>query len=165
MSISVNAKTEIKSVTALIAKLNDYKSKNWAIGLTGNTLVPDEFLAFFANRELPFTYYVRSQQGVSLGDPSAYQNNINTLNVYMARIKANEKALVTATIATLNDYKAKNWAIGLNGDTLQPDNLLPFFATRELVFAFYVRKPDLTLGDAAAYDKNIATLNAYLSSL
>ncbi|MCK6401811.1 MAG: hypothetical protein L6Q74_07875 [Sphaerotilus natans subsp. sulfidivorans] len=165
MSINVNAKTEIKSVTALIATLNDYKSKNWAIGLTGNTLVPDSFLAFFTNRELPFAYYVRSQQGVSLGDPTAYQNNINTLNVYIARIKANEKALVTATIATLNDYKAKNWAIGLNGDTLQPDNLLPFFATRELVFAFYVRKPALTLGDAAAYDKNIATLNAYLSSL
>lgn len=164
MSINVNAKTEIKSITALIAALNDYKTKNWGIGLTGNTLVPDGFLAFFTNRELPFTYYVRCQ-GVSLGDASAYDKNINVLNAYTNKVKANEKALVNATIAVLNEYKSKTWAIGLNGDTLQPDNLLPFFATRELPFEFFVRKPSLSLGESTAYDKNVATLTKYLASL
>jgi len=165
VSVNVNAKTEIQAAVSTIAGIHDYQSKNWAIGLTGDTLQPDGFLAFFTNRGLPFAYYVRSPQGVVIGDASAYQNNVNTLNAYIAKIKADEKTQVANTVAQLNDYKSKNWAIGLNGDTLQPDGFLPFFATRGLAFSLYIRKPNLSVGDASAYDKNIATLNAYVSSL
>ncbi|MFZ2724685.1 MAG: hypothetical protein WAX77_00350 [Methylococcaceae bacterium] len=165
MSVNIPAKTEIQASNNTIASLKDYQSKNWAIGLTGDTLQPDSFLAFFTERSLPFLYYVRSPQGVNVGDSTAYQKDIDTLNGYIASIRATETAQVNATITNLNSYKASNWAIGLNGDTLLPDGFVTFFAVRSLPFAFYVRSHGLSLGDASAYDTNIHTLQNYLASL
>ncbi|MEH2467977.1 MAG: hypothetical protein V7K23_30830, partial [Nostoc sp.] len=58
-----------------------------------------------------------------------------------------------------------NWAIGLNGDTLQPDGFVNFFGERELPFKFFVQSQRVSLGDKSAYDQNIKTLNDYISSL
>ncbi|AUH53272.1 hypothetical protein CXB49_22040 [Chromobacterium sp. ATCC 53434] len=163
-AVNVPAKQEIEAVNGTIKQLKDYQSKNWAIGLNGDDLAPDGFLAFFNERQLPFSYYVRAQ-GVSVGEPSAYQADIDTLNHYIALIRSSEGIAVHGAIEQLNRYKANNWAIGLNGSTLQPDDFLPFFATRGVPFAYYVRSGGVELGTPSAYDSNIKALQQYLNSL
>jgi hypothetical protein len=136
-SVSIPAQKEIQAANSSIAQIKDFQSKNWAIGLNGDTLAPDGFLAFFTERHLPFSYYVRAK-GVNVGEPSAYQINIATLTLYISNIRAAETTAVNSVIAELETYKARNWAIGLNGSTLQPDGFLPFFDTRSIPFAYYV---------------------------
>jgi hypothetical protein len=73
-SVSIPAQREIQAANSSIAQIRDFQSKNWAIGLNGDTLAPDGFLAFFTERHLPFSYYVRAK-GVNVGEPSAYQTS------------------------------------------------------------------------------------------
>ncbi|KML38242.1 hypothetical protein D1006_07100 [Burkholderia stabilis] len=162
--VNVTAKVEINAANKTISELKDYQSRNWAIGLNGDTLAPDGFLSFFTERNLPFSYYVRAR-GVSVGEPSAYQANIETLTHHIAAIRASETNAVNATIRDLELYKSKNWAIGLNGTTLQPDNFLPFFGTRSVPFEYYVRSGGVELGSSSAYDTDISNLKKYLGSL
>ncbi|AOK24778.1 hypothetical protein WM34_33025 [Burkholderia ubonensis] len=162
--VNVTAKAEINAANAKIAELKDFQSRNWAIGLNGDTLAPDSFLSFFTERNLPFSYYVRAR-GVSVGEPSAYQANIETLTQHIAAIRASEALAVGATIRELELYKSRNWAIGLNGTTLQPDGFLPFFGTRSVPFEYYVRSGGVELGSPSAYDTNIRNLQQYLSAL
>ncbi|WP_063550649.1 hypothetical protein [Burkholderia territorii] len=162
--VNVTAKTEINAANSTIAELKEYQSRNWAIGMNGDTLAPDGFLSFFTERSLPFSYYVRAR-GVSVGEPSAYAANIETLTQHVAAIRAAESNLVAATIRELELYKSRNWAIGLNGTTLQPDNFLPFFGTRSVPFEYYVRSGGVELGSSSAYDTNIRNLQQYLSAL
>jgi len=68
-------------------------------------------------------------------------------------------------IAELKEYKELYWAIGLNGDTLEPDGFVSFFGERQLPFKFFVRSGNVSMGDESAYEENIATLNRYISSL
>ncbi|KIA80246.1 hypothetical protein QR66_11455 [Chromobacterium piscinae] len=164
IAVNVPAKQEIEAVNGVIKQLKEYQSKNWAIGLNGDNLAPDNFLAFFTERQLPFSYYVRAQ-GVSVGEPTAYQINIDTLNHYIALIRSAEGLAVHGVIEQLNRYKTNNWAIGLNGTTLQPDDFLPFFDTRAVPFAYYVRSGSVELGAPTAYEANIKALQQYLSSL
>jgi hypothetical protein len=163
--VTVNVKSELQACNTVIAGILDYQNKNWAIGMTGDTLQPDSFLAFFTARKLAFLYYVRSSDGVSVGDPDAYQKNIDTLHEYMDELIANEKKQVEAQIQELKNYKTNNWAIGLNGDTLQPDGFMPFFAQRELPFFMYVQNESLAVGDSSCYDKNINMLLSYEQGL
>ncbi|MCD4483428.1 hypothetical protein LQR31_02945 [Chromobacterium vaccinii] len=164
IAVNVPARQEIEAADGVVKQLKEYQSKNWAIGLNGDNLAPDNFLAFFTERQLPFAYYVRAQ-GVSVGEPSAYQINIDTLNHYVALIRSSEGIAVHGVITQLNHYKANNWAIGLNGSTLQPDDFLPFFDTRGVAFAYYVRSGGVELGTPAAYDNNIRALQQYLDNL
>jgi len=76
---------EIEASEYKIAELKEYKELNWAIGLNGDTLKPDGFVSFFGERELPFRFFVRSQN-VSLGDKFAYKENIKALNKYIKRL-------------------------------------------------------------------------------
>ncbi|MDL2329592.1 hypothetical protein LJC71_07610 [Desulfosarcina sp. OttesenSCG-928-A07] len=166
IQIQTPARDELKKCNDIIVGIKDYQKKNWAIGLNGDTLQPDGFLAFFTERQLSFQYYVRSTKTkVNIGSPDAYDINIHTVEDYINNVKSFEKTAVNNTINSLEFYRSKNWAIGLNGDTLQPDNFLPFFAVRNLPFAYYVRNAKLSLGDASAYDANIKTLQDYLASL
>lgn len=73
---------EIEQCRSMINELRLYKQRYWAIGLNGDTLQPDGFVAFFSQRNLPFEYFVRSR-GVSRGDYSAYDRNIATLENYI----------------------------------------------------------------------------------
>jgi hypothetical protein len=64
-------------------------------------------------------------------------------------------------IMELLDYQRQNWAIGLHGDTTQPDKFLTFFNQRELPFKFYLLNK-FRLGNSNAYKENIKTLAEYL---
>jgi hypothetical protein len=68
-------------------------------------------------------------------------------------------------MAELKEYKALNWAIGLNGDTLEPDGFVKFFDERNLPFEYYVRSQGVSQGDDSAYEKNITTLKNYITQL
>lgn len=157
---------EITTCTKVISQIQDYHNKNWAIGLNGDTLAPDGFLKFFAERQLPFAYYVRSvTTDISIGEPTAYQANTDTIKNYVQGLVAKETAAVNGTISELTSYKNNFWAIGLNGDTLQPDGFLAFFDVRDLPFAYFVRSKGHSLGEQSAYDQNVATLQGYLKKV
>lgn len=156
-------KQEIEAAKNMIAQLQDYKQRNWAIGLNGDTVEPDGFLIFFNQRNLPFDLYL--QNHASLNDSKAYDENIKTLNKYIQDVRNQEIEASEYKIAELKEYQERNWAIGLNGDTREPDGFLSFFGERELPFQFYVRSQNVSLGDTSAYNRNIATLNNYISSL
>ena len=162
--VSTPANQEVKLVSETIAKIEEYKSKNWAIGLNGDTFQPDAFLAFFTQRDLSFEFYVVND-GVSIGAPSAYENNTNVLHSYTSKVVESEKLACTKIINELNTYKENFWAIGLNGDTLQPDNFNAFYASREVEFLPFVRSKGVSIGEDSAYDKNIEALKMYISEL
>ena len=154
---------EIQAAQKIIAELRNYKQRNWAIGLHGDTTQPDGFLTFFNQRQLPFEFYLLNK--VPLGDYGAYDKNIATLNRYIEDVITQEINACEYKIAELEEYDVLNWAIGLNGDTEKPDGFVNFFGERELPFEFYVRSQSVSLGDQSAYDKNIKTLNDYITTL
>jgi Dyp-type peroxidase family len=156
-------KQEIQAAKDTIAELRDYQQRNWGIGLNGETSEPDGFLRFFDQRKLPFKFYVRSPQ-LALGEPSAYDENIATLNKYIEDVRNQEIDASEYKIAELKEYQELYWAIGLNGTTLEPDGFVSFFGEREQLFKFFVRS-EVAVGDESAYDENIRTLNNYISSL
>jgi hypothetical protein len=156
-------KQEIQAAQNIIAELRNYKQRNWAIGLNGDSTQPDGFLTFFNQRKLPFEFYLLNR--VRLGDSSAYDRNIATLNKYIEDVITQDIDACEYKIAELKEYKGLNWAIGLNGDTIQPDGFVNFFGERELPFEFYVQSQNVSLGDGSAYDKNITTLNNYITEL
>ena len=156
-------KQEIEAAQGIIAELQNYKQRNWAIGLNGDTTQPDGFLTFFNQRKLPFKFYLQNQVG--LGEYAAYDENIKTLNKYIVDVINQESDACEYKIAELEEYKGLNWAIGLNGDTTEPDGFVNFFGERELPFKFFVRSKGISLGNDSAYVDNINTLNKYISSL
>jgi hypothetical protein len=154
---------EVRAAQEKIKGIQEYQHKNWAIGLNGDTFEPDGFLGFFTQRGLSFKYYVNNK-GVSVGSPAAYGENVTTLERYIANIRTEERARVDAIIKELESYKSHFWAIGLNGDTLQPDGFNSFFAARELPFKPFVRSK-VSIGQESAYDENVTTLRNYLNAL
>jgi len=161
-------KAKIKIAKTIIDRIKSYKDKYWAIGLNGDTLQPDAFLTFFKARSLPFAFFVRSRvKKVVLGEDSAYEQNIITLNKYIEDIISQESEKCKLKIVQLEDYKKNNRPIGLNGDYQKPDEFIDFFAERDLPFAFYVWnvKGVSPQGNYSAYDQNIATLNNYIKEL
>ncbi|WP_375496619.1 Dyp-type peroxidase [uncultured Nostoc sp.] len=156
-------KQEIEAAQGVIAELQNYKQRNWGIGLNGDTTQPDGFLTFFNQRKLLFKFYLQNQVG--FGEYAAYDENIKTLNKYIADVINQESDACEYKIAELEEYKDRKWAIGLNGDSIEPDGFVNFFGERELPFKFFVRSKGISLGDDSAYDDNINTLNKYISSL
>ena len=161
--ISVKPKAIIKDTKGIISELEKHKKKGWPIGLTGDKLKPDAFLQFFNRRNLQFTFYVKS---VSLGDSSAYDKNITTLNKYIKSIISGEIEECKKQIANLENYKKNGRPISPQEDNLK-DPFLSFFTRRDLIFVFYVPKSagKVPLGDNSAYDKNINTLRDYIEEL
>ena len=161
--ISVKPKEVIKATKRIIGELEKHKKMGWPIGLTGDKLEPDEFLKFFNRRNLQFAFYVKS---VSLGDSSAYDKNITTLNTYIKSIIDREIEECKKQIANLEDYKKNGRPISPQADNLK-DPFLSFFTRRDLIFVFYVPKSagNVPLGDNSTYDKNINTLRGYIKEL
>lgn len=154
--------SEVQWVKQSIAQINEYRSKNWAIGLNGDTAEPDGFTASFAERELVCAAYIRNFFPV--GSTAAYDQNITTLVNYIERERAEEISSITNMITQINDYHAKNWAIGLNWPDGQPDGFSRYFAVRGLKISFYLRG-NISVGDPSAYDINIKTLIVYLDQV
>ncbi|MEM1321227.1 MAG: hypothetical protein AAGG75_13310 [Bacteroidota bacterium] len=156
---------EIQNCQNIIKELKSYQSKNWGIGLNGSTFQPDGFLTFFTQRNLPFSYYVVNK-GVTIGSSKAYDANIQTLETYMAGIRKSETDAGNAIIKSLKSYQSNFWAIGLNGDTLQPDGFNTNFAERQLPFKPFVRSTSgVSIGEQSAYDENISTMQNYIKAL
>ncbi|WP_199302844.1 Dyp-type peroxidase domain-containing protein [Oscillatoria sp. FACHB-1406] len=156
-------KQEIEAAQATIAELEKCRETNCGIGLCGDPLEPDELLTFFYQRNLPFKAYLI--EGLVLGSASAYQQNITTLEQYIEDLCNQEIEASEYKIAELEEYKELYWAIGLQGDTLEPDDFVNFFGERDLPFQFFVRGENVLLGDESAYDQNIKILIEYIHSL
>lgn len=157
-------KKDLADCRGIIASLNDWKSKNWAIGMTySGSHQPDGFFTFFAVRNLSFECYLRAPD-LSTGGPEAYDRNIDSLLKYAKGVYNDEIKAVNGTIATIKDWQSKNWAIGLTYNSCQPDGFARFLSTRGLPTAYYVRGA-CSYGDPTAYDAMIDTLNQYKDSL
>ncbi len=156
-------KQEIQAARDMIAELRNYQQRNWAIGLNGDTLQPDGFLALFNQRNLPFKFYLLNQ--VQLGNSSAYDANIATLNQYIEDICNQEIEASEYKIAELEEYRELNWSILSKTDTFKPDKFVSFFGERELPFKFGVDNGNIVTNDPSAYEENITTLKDYISSL
>jgi hypothetical protein len=66
------------------------------------------------------------------------------------------------TIVRLKELKMRSAPIGVDPDTMQPDELFRAFAERGLLFFPYVRHAGLTLGAVDGYTANIATIVNYI---
>jgi hypothetical protein len=159
-------KQEIDRSKSLITEIKDWEKRFWAIGLNGDNLQPDNFLKFFLDRDLPFEFFVRNiKYSVNIGEESAYSQNIETLENYITKVRNTETEACESIISELKQYKERNWAIGLNGDTLQPDNFVKFFGDRKLPFVYYVSSKGINIGSPEAYEDNIKTLVNYIDTL
>lgn len=69
---------------------------------------------------------------------------------------------VDHVVDELQDYESRFWAIGINGDTLQPDQFQKFFAARDMDVRYFVRSMSgVSLGEASAYQENRRMLLDY----
>jgi len=93
--------------------------------------------------------------------PKAGRNRETRDDVVFRGVPIEEIEAGKQIIMELLTYKENDWAIGLHGDTLQPDKFLTFFNQRELPFKFYLLN-QVGLGDSKAYQENIKTLAQYL---
>lgn len=73
-----------------------------------------------------------------------------------------EVAWARDTITNILEHKIRSRSIGIREDTKQPDDLFLSFMKRDLPFASYVRRPDLSVGTADAYLQNIGALDSYI---
>lgn len=93
--------------------------------------------------------------------PKAGRNRETRHDVVFRGVPIKEIEAGKNIIMELLHYQRQNWAIGLHGDTRQPDQFLTFFNQRELPFKFYLLN-QFRLGDSNAYKENIKTLAEYL---
>lgn len=77
---------EIRSVNDKINDILAFKSQDWSIGLSWPTGQPDAFARYFTARGLPIAQYLRGP--VSMGEKTAYDQNIATLNAYVRMVGA-----------------------------------------------------------------------------
>lgn len=156
---------ENEDVNRVVMELKDYEARQWAIGLNGETLQVDQFQKFFAQRQLPFAYFVRATGGINLGDASAYQRNMKSLYKYQSRILQQEIADVRMIKKALRSAESKAKPIGFTGEKVMPDRFISFFSERGLAFVPVVEGQGFNLGDAKSYGQNIDVLNKYENQL
>lgn len=89
----------------------------------------------------------------------------SSISFALPKVSVDVLTEVTSVDQVLNDlqtYESRFWAIGLNGDTLQPDNFHKFFAARDISFQFFVRSMSgVSVGDSSAYQQNRQELQNY----
>jgi hypothetical protein len=163
-SVSRSFMNELQWAKDTIKGLDEYKGKNWAIGLKGDTGQPDDFLVGFAARDLALVTYIRGAGGLNIGDPSAYDRNVVTVKNYIEVERQQEIKSGNDQINQIVAFKAQKWAIGLNWPDGQPDAFTKYFAARGLPIAYYLRSR-IAVGDLSAYDRNIATLKDYIAKV
>jgi hypothetical protein len=65
-------------------------------------------------------------------------------------------------IIKIQEHKIKDWPMGFERESTQPDDILAAFTTRGLAFAPYCHRPELTIGGSDAYMRNIGTIVNYV---
>lgn len=65
-------------------------------------------------------------------------------------------------IIKIQEYKIKDWPMGFQQKSTQPDDIFAEFTFRDLPFAPYCHRPDLMIGTADAYTRNIGTICGYI---
>jgi hypothetical protein len=90
---------------------------------------------------------------------------VSSLSLALPKVSVDVLSEVKSVDQVLDDlitYESRFWAIGLNGDTLQPDAFHRFFAARDMKFQFFVRSMSgVVLGDISAYQENRLVLLDY----
>lgn len=160
--VAVSLRDETTQIDKTMQELRSYMSRQWGIGVHPETLQPDQFLKFFVQRSLPFKYYVRSLSGFSIGEPSAYLENMKTLRAYRLKIIREELQDAKKILLTLQALKEKGQPVGFQAEGKLPNFLPEFFAERGIRFAFFVNSAFVNVGDTNAYDQNIEALKAYI---
>ncbi len=163
--VSVEVLSEVKNVDQVLADLQTYESRFWAIGLNGDTLQPDGFQRFFVARDIEFQFFVRSMAGIALGDASACQENRRVLMEYRHRILQDEIMQVEQISQQIITAQQQDTAVGFKAGTLQPDQFIEFFGERGLEIRYYARGPSFTIGDQSAYEQNLQVLREYAQKL
>lgn len=154
---------ELQECYEVACKILQYQKNNWAIGQLYPNGGPDCFTYFFSRRNIPIANYLRGN--ISLGEPTAYDVNLNNLCQYINWVVGKEVAACVATIADIEKYEAKNWAIGEAYPDAGPDGFVKFFADHDnLPIAPYLRGT-VSIGYPTAYQINIKTLKDYIRAL
>lgn len=146
----------------ILNEISLYKANNWAIGQLYPDGGPDFFTYFFTVRGLHISNYLRGS--ISMGEPTAYDDNIETLKCYINEFVSDEVARCEIVIDRIYKYQYKNWAIGESYPNGGPDFFVWFFGTRGLMVVPYLRGT-VDIGTPAAYDENIKILTNYIRLL
>jgi arylsulfatase A-like enzyme len=120
-SINANAQ-EIQDCRRTIEELRNYQQRYWGIGLNEGTFEPDGFLTFFASRKLPFKFFVRGG-GVSLGQPSAYDQNIATLENYIQTLQSQKLNIVIFITDQESAAVAERWEPPMREKSFEEEHL------------------------------------------
>lgn len=151
---------ELVECQKVLCQILEYKEKNWAIGQLFPSGGPDSFTYFFSRRCIPIANYLRGT--ISLGEPTAYNVNLQNLVEYMNWLILREVTACYEVIAEIKEYQAKDWAIGEAYPDAGPDKFVVFFADHDnLPIAPYLRGT-VDIGEPTAYEKNIKTLEEYI---
>ena len=153
-----NPQDNLDASVYMMNQIYEYKKNGWAIGQLYPSGGPDQFTYFFAMRNMTVYTYLRGT--ISMGEPTAYDKNINVLKDYMNSMLCEEFALVDAEIDRILYYKSKNWAIGESYPDGGPDEFVVFFGVRNLQVQPYMAG-SVVIGTPQAYDENIRILTEY----
>lgn len=161
--LSASFLREVKWASETIIKIQELKIRDKPMGFESGSAQPDAILADFTFRDLPLAPYYRGP-GLSIGGADAYLQNIGTIVGYIERERQEEIQSAQKKIHEILALKAQDSAIGLAWPNAHPDDFSRYFVIRQLPIAYYVRGP-VSVGDSSAYEKNIATLNAYIAAV
>lgn len=159
VNVSDSFLAEVSWARATILQLNEARMRDRPIGIDPATRQPDELFLAFARRDLLFYPYVRSP-GFSVGAVEAYTANVSTILYYIEQERREELRSVSATIQDIQAARDQAQNIGLMSAGGNLDDFASYFALRGLPIDAYYRGK-LAVGEASAYDANVARLQAY----
>lgn len=163
-AVKVSLDTEIRRVDNMLADLQRHQENGWTIGINGETLRPDHFARFFADRDLELKFFVQAE-GLSVGDVSAYDANRTVLVDYRHRIVQEEMDMLQQIREDLEVYKQEVSSPDFTGELPAVDKYLIYFSEQRLPIQFEAVKGAISLASDTIYEKNMTTLNTYLSNL
>lgn len=158
ISVSGSFLSEVQWAREAIAAIGEAKIRDRPLGLDPATRQPSPLFAAFARRDLLFYAYVRGP-GLALGNSAAYTTNIATVHYYIERERREEILSVRARIQELVNARAEGRGVALLAPGGHLDELVGYFAVRDLAIATC---PPGQPGQPG-YDANIACLNDYLA--
>jgi hypothetical protein len=114
----------------VLLSLRRYQERGWAIGMDGDTLKADTFFKYFRERNLDFHSWFSQRLG-SVGDPSAYDKNIEALYGYLQKKLADELDACEAVRNKLGGKYQSGEFVGVDWSR-GPDEIAEFFVLRNL---------------------------------